>query len=143
MHGDKFGSIGKCRLDLDLGNHLRDAVHYLRASKERRAMAHEIGDRAPVARAFHDRGGKKRNGFRIVEAQSAREPPFRDEPRGEDQQLVLFSGREFHGIRFRKDRRFQVFQMRGGTAARPTSAARSALHCKAKYVRAAIVESPR
>jgi hypothetical protein len=132
VHGDKLRAVRKCRLDLDLGNHFGNAIHHLRTSEQRRAVAHEIGHRAAVARGFHDRGGKVGNGFRIVEAQSAREPPLGDKSCSEDQQLVFFSGCEFHGISFPAERAFQVLQMRGETAARPTSVGRNAFHCSAK-----------
>src|ERR1700686_1399883 len=43
VDGDELGAVGEGRLDLDLGNHLGDALHHVVAGEERRAEAHEIG----------------------------------------------------------------------------------------------------
>ena len=86
------------------------------ARKQRRAVAHELGHRPAVARAFHDRRGDVGDGFGIVELHSARETALRQQRGGEEQQLVLLSRREFHRI---LSDELQVLQMRGATASRP------------------------
>ena len=37
MHGYQLGAVGKCRLDLDVVDHLGDAVHALGAGDDLRA----------------------------------------------------------------------------------------------------------
>src|SRR6266545_2901915 len=44
MHGHELRPIGERRLDLDLGYHLGDAVHHLRAGDDVRAALHQLGD---------------------------------------------------------------------------------------------------
>src|SRR6516164_3003109 len=67
MHRDQLGAVGKRRLDLNLGDHLGDAVHDLYARKDVGAAFHQLGDGAAVARAFEDEVGDQRDGFRMVE----------------------------------------------------------------------------
>ena len=44
--------------------------------EQRRAVVHQVGDAAAVARAFHDRGRDERDGLGIVELQAARAAPL-------------------------------------------------------------------
>ena len=96
MHGDKLGAIGKGRLDLDVVDHLGDALHDLVAGDDVGAGFHEVGDGAAVARALDDEVGDQRDGFRVVEPDAALQPLARHDRGHRDQQLVLFPGRQVH-----------------------------------------------
>src|SRR5262245_57318508 len=76
VYGDELRAVGERRLDLDLGNHLGHALHHLVASQYGRAEAHQVRDRASVASAFEDRGGDECRGLRVIDLESAREPPL-------------------------------------------------------------------
>ncbi len=52
MDGHQLGAVGKGRLDLDFRDHLRHAVHHLVAGEDRRAIAHQVGDR-PIQVGSH------------------------------------------------------------------------------------------
>ena len=96
MHGDQFGAVGECRLDLDVVDHLWDALHHLGAGEHMGAVAHEIGDAFAVARAFQDEIGDQRHRFRVVELDAALEPAARHHGGHGDQQFVLFARRQIH-----------------------------------------------
>src|SRR6266436_8093817 len=83
MYGDQLRPIGKRRLDLYLGNHLRNSLHHVVAGENRFAMAHELGDRLAVARAFDDGGRDQCNRLGIVEFQAAGAAPFGHQRGGE------------------------------------------------------------
>ena len=80
--------------------------------EQRRAVAHQLGDGAAVARAFDDRRATVRDRLGIVELDAAREPALGEQRRGEEQQLVFFSRREFH-VEVPVVACGQVLQMRG------------------------------
>src|SRR3954471_12295884 len=96
MHGDKLRAVRKCRLDLNVVDHLRDPVHALRTGQHLRAGLHQIGDGAAVARALDDEIGD--DGYRLgmVELDAAIQPATRDDRGHRDQKLVLFAGRQIH-----------------------------------------------
>ena len=76
----------------------------------------------------------------IVELHAAREPALGDERGREEQQLVLLSRREFHRHRRQSVR---CSRCAGSPRRGPRSSGRSKRHSVAKYVRAALAESPR
>src|SRR5690242_18448773 len=96
VHGDELGAVGKGRLDLDVVDHLGDAVHHLRARHHMRAFLHQLGDGFAVARAFQDEIGNQRNRLRVIELDAALEPPARHHGGNRDQQLVLLTRRQVH-----------------------------------------------
>src|ERR1700738_952259 len=96
MDGDELGAVGEGRLDLDLVDHVGDAVHHLLAAQHLGAVLHQVGDRAAVARALDDEVADQRHGFGIVELDAALEASARDVGRHGDQQLVLFTRRQIH-----------------------------------------------
>src|SRR5262249_8642384 len=75
---------------------LRHAFHHLVALQERRAPSHQLGDAAPFTRAFEYARGDEGHRLRIVELQPLRLPALGEQRSGEDEELVLFSWREFH-----------------------------------------------
>ena len=50
VHRDEFGPVRKRRLDLNVVDHLGDAVHALRPRDHLRAGLHQVGHRAAVAK---------------------------------------------------------------------------------------------
>jgi len=52
MDGDELGAVGKGRLDLDVVDHLGNAIHHLRAGDDMGASFHQLRHRFAVARAF-------------------------------------------------------------------------------------------
>jgi hypothetical protein len=91
VHRDELGAVGKRRLDLDIGDHLRHAVHHVGALEQRGAVAHQLGHAAAVACALHDRGADEGHGLRVVELQPAGAAALGQQRSGEDQQLVLLA----------------------------------------------------
>ena len=81
MDGDELGAVGKRRLDLDLRNHLGNAVHTSARVSSVAPWLISSATAAPVARAFHDGRAQVRDRFRIVELESPCEPPLRDQRR--------------------------------------------------------------
>src|SRR5277367_3511992 len=67
MHGHEFGAVGKCRLDLHFGNHLRYTLHDLVAFEQGPADTHEFGHGAPVTRTLENRCGDKGHRLGIIE----------------------------------------------------------------------------
>ncbi len=51
-----------------------------------------------LARAFHNKGADQRDRFRVIELYPAREAAFGNQRGGEQQQLVFFSGSQFHSV---------------------------------------------
>ena len=56
MDSHELGAVGKRRLDLHFGDHLRHAFHYVAAREDGGAEAHELRHAAAVARALEDCG---------------------------------------------------------------------------------------
>ena len=98
MHGDELGAVGERRLDLDVVDHRRDAVHHLIGGDDMRARLHQLGDRAAVARALDDEIGDQRDRLGMVELDAALEAAARDDRRHGDQQLVFFARRQIHAF---------------------------------------------
>ena len=98
MNGDELGAVGKRGFDLDVVNHLGDAVHALRAGDDVRPVAHQLGNGAAVARAFQDEIGNQRHRFRMVELDATLEPAARHHGGNRDQHLVFFPGRQIHEV---------------------------------------------
>ena len=96
MHSDELGAVGKRRLDLDVVDHLRDAVHALRAGDDLRARLHQFGYGTAVARALDDEVGNDGDRLGVVELDAALQPAARHHGRHRYQELVLFAGRQIH-----------------------------------------------
>src|SRR6188768_3673692 len=67
VHCDKLGAVGERGFDLDVVDHLGDAIHHLLAGKNLATVAHQFGDAPAVACAFHNEIGYQRDGFRMVQ----------------------------------------------------------------------------
>src|SRR5579863_2483994 len=61
VNGDELSAVRKCRYDLNVVNHLRDAVHHLRTGQHLLAGLHQFGHRAAVACALDDEVGDDGN----------------------------------------------------------------------------------
>ena len=96
MDGDQFGSVGKGALDLDLWNHLRDAVHDRIGSQHGRAQTHDLRDRLPIANHLEDFGGDESHRLRVIQFQAARSALSRQLAGRKNQQLVDFTRCEMH-----------------------------------------------
>src|SRR6266851_9416015 len=77
MDGAELGAVGEGRLDLDLVDHVGDALHHLLAAQHLGAVLHQVGDRAAVTRALDDEIADQRHGFGIVELDAALEASTR------------------------------------------------------------------
>ena len=64
--------------------------------KQFRAEAHQLGYGATITGALQDGRADVRDRLRIVELQTARLAAFGEQPRREDEELVLFARRELH-----------------------------------------------
>src|SRR6185369_8230249 len=71
VHGHKLRAVGKCRFDLDVVNHLGDAIHHLCTCENLRTGVHEIGDGAAIARAFENEIRDQRNRFGMIQFDAA------------------------------------------------------------------------
>jgi hypothetical protein len=96
MHGDEFCAIRKRGFDLNIGNHLCNAVHHIGFGEHVAAFAHELGDCFAIARAFHHGSADEANSFRVIELQATRFAAFGQQGGCEDKKLVFFSGCQFH-----------------------------------------------
>lgn len=63
--------IGEGRLDLHAFDHLRDTFHDIVTDQVLALHRHEFGDGAAVAGSLHESAGDNRDGFGVVEFESA------------------------------------------------------------------------
>src|SRR4051812_32196991 len=70
VHGDELGAVGERRLDLDVVDHLGDAVHDVVTGEQLAAGGHEFGDRAPVPGAFENVRGDQRDRLGMIELET-------------------------------------------------------------------------
>src|SRR5690606_32046975 len=77
VDGDELGAVGEGCFDLHVVDHLGDALHHLIARYDMGARFHEFGNRAPVPGAFDDEVGDERDGFGVVELDTALQAPAR------------------------------------------------------------------
>ena len=98
MNGHKLGAVGECCLHLHFVDHFGHAFHNVVAGEQVAARPHELGHALPVARAFQHGQADIGHGLGIIELEAARLAPFGQQPGGEEQQLVLFSGQKFHTV---------------------------------------------
>ena len=64
---DELGAVGERRLDLDLGEHLGDALHHVVAGEHVPSVLHQIGDTPTVAGGFEHPGGEHRDRLGVVQ----------------------------------------------------------------------------
>jgi hypothetical protein len=102
-------------------------------------VAHELGDGSAIARAFRIAAEMNADRLRIIELDPSGEPALGSSAAVNSSSLSFLSASvpsDLFGKR-------QVLKMRGSTASRPARSGRSKRHRLAKYVRAALAESPR
>ena len=96
MHGNELGAIGKSGFNLNVGNQLGNTVHHITPREDAAALAHQLSDGFSVACAFHYGCADERNRFWVIEFQAARAAPFSQQGSRKNQQLVFFTGSQFH-----------------------------------------------
>ena len=97
MHCDQFGAVWESGLDLNVWDHLGNAIHDIGAGEQGAALTHELRHCLAIARAFHDGGTDKGHSFGVIEFEAARFSAFGQEAGGEDEQFVFFARCEFQG----------------------------------------------
>ena len=85
MNRDQLGAIRKSRFNLNVGNHLGDALHHIGAGEDGAAFAHELGHGLAVARTFHDGGADHCHGFGVIELEATGAAALGQQAGGEDQ----------------------------------------------------------
>src|ERR1700747_2987575 len=98
MHRHELGAIRKCRFDLDVVDHICDAVHDLAAREHVRARFHQLSNGFAVARAFDDEIGDERYRLGMIELDAAFAPAARHHRSHGDEQLVFFTRGQVHDL---------------------------------------------
>src|SRR5262249_40722981 len=98
VHRHQLRSIRERRLDLDVVDHFRNAVHDLAAGEHVRARIHQLGNGLAVARTFDDEIGDERHRLGMIELDAALAPPARHHRSHGDEQLVFFTRGQVHGL---------------------------------------------
>src|ERR1051325_9597330 len=96
VHGYELRPIRERRFDLNVVDHLGNAVHHLRASENMRAGLHQFGYGFAVARTFEDEIGDQRDRLRMVELDATFEAAPSDDGSHRNQELVLLPGGKIH-----------------------------------------------
>jgi len=91
MHGDELGAVGKSCLDLNVVDHLGDALHDLAATENACAVLHQLRDAAAVTCPFENEIGDEGHGFGVVEFDATLQATARHHRRHGNKQLVFFS----------------------------------------------------
>ena len=99
VDGHELRPVGERALDLDLGDHLGDAVEHLVRAEQPAAEVHELGDRPAVTDELEQLRRDERHRLDIVQPHAAREPLLREEPRLVEDQLVDFTRGQMHSTR--------------------------------------------
>src|SRR4051812_33756834 len=96
VDGHALGAVRERAFDLDLGDHFRDALHDGVRCEDRRADAHDLGDRFAVADQLEDFRGDESDRFRVIQLEAAGAALAREFAGGKNQQLVDFTRGEVH-----------------------------------------------
>ena len=91
VDGDELGAVGEGGLDLDVVDHLGDALHALAAGDDVGAGCIRSAAERPSRRALDDIVGDERDGFRVVEPDPRERRP-RATMAASERGLVLFAG---------------------------------------------------
>src|SRR5262245_50976288 len=96
VNGDELGSVGEGGFDVDLLDHVGDAVQELIASQDLPALRHELGNRLSISRPLENDVGDQGDRLRVVQFEASSEPPPSDDCGDRDHELVSFTWREVH-----------------------------------------------
>src|SRR5262245_40479328 len=96
VNGDELGPVGEGGFDVDLLDHVGDAVHELIASQYLPALRHELGNRFSISGPLEEDIGDQRDALGIIQLEASREPPPSDDRGDRDHELVPFAWREVH-----------------------------------------------
>ena len=100
VDGDELGAVRERGLDLDVVEHLGDALHDVVAGENLAAADHQLGHRAAVAGTLEEVVGDHRDGLGMVELQAARLSASRQFGGIGQQQPVLFMRGQEHSRRY-------------------------------------------
>ena len=92
-----FGAVAERTFDLISGIIAATPSITSSAWKNRRADAHDVGDRLAVANQLEDGRRNQRDGFRMIQLEPAIATLARQFARRENEELVDFAWREMHG----------------------------------------------
>ena len=95
---------GKRAFDLDLVDHLGDAVGDVGAAEELPAEIHQLGHRAAVADELEDLRRDERDRFRMIQPDPARQAFLREEAGLMQEQFVDLARRQMHASPFARPR---------------------------------------
>jgi hypothetical protein len=98
MHGDEFRAVRERGFDLDIWNHLGDAIHHISFGEHIAAFAHELSNGFAISRTFHHSSADEGNGFWVIELQAACFAALCQQGSCEEEEFVFFAGGEFHGF---------------------------------------------
>ena len=105
VHRHELRAVREGPFDLHLVDHLRHAVHHLRATEEATPDVHQIGDAPPVANQLEELRRDERDRLGVRQAQAAREALLREEARAVEDELVDLAGCEVHARHLAASRR--------------------------------------
>ncbi len=98
MHGDELRAVGEGGFHLHFGDHFGDALHHVVARQDGGAVAHAARRRCGRhARLPCTAAVISAMASGVVELEAARLAALGQQGGGEDEQLVLFAGCQFHG----------------------------------------------
>ena len=92
VDGDELAAVGEGRLDLDVVQHLGDALHHLVGARTARPLDHQVGDPGSVAGPLDHPGREQGDRLGVVEADAARQPVAGDHAGHGEQQLLGLGG---------------------------------------------------
>ena len=97
VQGDELRAVGERRFDLDLGEHVGDALHHVGAGEDVAAVLHQVGHTTTVAGRFEHPGGEHGDRLGVVEAEAPFAPRASDARGLMEHQSFLFVRAEAHG----------------------------------------------
>ena len=91
MDSHQFGAVWKGCFDLNVVDHLGDALHNLIAGKNFCTIGHQGGNAFAVAGPFNNKVADQGNGFRVVKLYTAFKAGPGHHGGNRDQQFIFFS----------------------------------------------------
>lgn len=96
MYRHQFRAIGEGGLHLYVMDHLRHPFHHVIPGEQGCALRHQLRHRFAIAGPFQNGGSEIGHGFWVVELETAIFAALGQQGRRQNQQLVLFLGRELY-----------------------------------------------
>lgn len=98
MNGHQFGAVRERAFDLHFGNHRCDAVHHRVDTEDGRTPAHDFGHGATVANHLENLRRDERNGFGVIQLQTARSSGASKFASGVNEEFVYFTRCQVHSL---------------------------------------------